>query len=112
MSPEEIKALRVQLRCTTKELARALAVEPSEVSGWELGELFPTKRSVDAMLELQRRGPDAIQRAPRGKGVKLGLARLEDPRLWELLRKLCQHPTLFDATLKFASTYEDPAAAD
>lgn len=109
MTPQEIKALREELRCTAKELAHALSADPKEVSGWEAGELFPTKRYVDAMTVLKQRGPDAVPRAPRGKKAKVGMARMEDPKLWELVRKLCQHPALFDAALKLADRYEDPA---
>jgi hypothetical protein len=36
------------------------------------------------------------------------MARLADPRLWELLRKLAEHPALFDQVSKLADAYPDP----
>lgn len=113
MSPEEIKALEKELRCSTGELARALKVEPKLVVQWETGELFPTKRHVEAMQELRRRGPEAIVRAPRGKARPVsGMARLADAKLWEIVRKLIAHPALFEQVEKLAEAHPDPASGD
>jgi len=38
------------------------------------------------------------------------LARLSDPKLWELVRKLAEHPALFDQVSKLAEAYSDPTA--
>jgi len=112
VSPEEIKQLRKELSCTAKELALTLGIEPKEVAAWEAGELFPTKRYVGELEALRKKGPTAIQRAPKGKAAsaKVGMARLADPKLWELLRKLAEHPALFDQVSKLAETYPDPSA--
>lgn len=109
MSPEDIKALRKELNCTARELATALKLEQKEVLGWESGEIFPTKRYVLQMEMLRKKGPSAIQRAPRGQGKKTGMQRLEDPKLWEIVRKLLEHPALFDQVAKLAEAYSDPA---
>lgn len=111
MSPEDLKQLRKELSCTAKELALTLGIEPKELAAWEAGELFPTKRYVGELEALRKKGPSAIQRAPRGKAAaaaKTGMARLSDPKLWELVRKLAEHPALFDQVSKLAETYPDP----
>lgn len=110
MSPAEIQKLRKDLSCTARELATTLGVDPKEVAGWETGELFPTKRYVEAMSGLRERGPSAITRAPRGKApAKTGSARLADPTLWLVVRKLLENPTLFEQVLKLSEKYPDPA---
>ncbi|MFZ5894204.1 MAG: helix-turn-helix domain-containing protein [Myxococcota bacterium] len=110
MLPEDIQKLRKELSCTAKELAATLGVEQKEVSAWEAGELFPTKRLVDAMNALRARGKEAIVRAPRGKATaKTGQQRLADPALWRVVRKLVEHPALFDEVLKLSEKYSDPA---
>jgi len=113
VSPEDLKQLRKELSCTAKELALTLGIEPKEFAAWEAGELFPTKRYVSELEALRKKGPSAIQRAPRGKaaaGTKTGMARLSDPKLWELVRKLAEHPALFDQVSKLAEKYPDPNA--
>ena len=113
MSPEELKQLRKELACTAKELALTLGIEPKEYSAWEAGELFPTKRFVGELEALRKKGSAAILRAPKGKAAaaKTGMARLADPKLWELLRKLAEHPALFDQVSKLAEAYPDPTEA-
>ncbi len=111
MSPEELKQLRKELSCTAKELATTLGVEPKEFAAWEAGELFPTKRYVGELEALRKKGPAAILRVPKGKtaSAKVGLARLADAKLWELVRKLAEHPALFEQVTKLADAYSDPA---
>lgn len=111
MSPEDLKQLRKELACTAKELATVLGIEPKEYSAWEAGELFPTKRYVGELEALRKKGPGAIPRAPKGKAAaaKTGMARLADAKLWELVRKLAEHPALFDQVVKLAETYPDPS---
>lgn len=110
MSPEEIKALQKELRCTAGELARALKVEPKTIVLWESGELFPTKKHVEQMHELRERGPDAVPRLPRGKSRgPTGLGRLAEPKLWEIVRKLAAHPAFFDQVAKLAESYDEPS---
>ncbi len=87
-----------------------LGVEQKEVTAWEAGDLFPTKRLVEAMKGLQARGKDAVVRVARGKAAaKTGTARLADPLLWRLFRKLLDHPALFDEVSKLAEKYPDPS---
>lgn len=109
VSPEDIKKLRDELKCTARELAQALKLDQKEVLAWEAGELFPTKRYVTQMEVLRRQGPSAIPRTPRGKAKKTGMQRLDDPKLWEVIRKLLEHPALFDQVAKLAEGYDDPA---
>jgi DNA-binding transcriptional regulator YiaG len=109
VSPEDVKALRKELNCTARELAVALKLDQKEVMGWEAGEIFPTKRYVLQMEMLRKKGPSAIPRPPRGQAKKTGMQRLEDPKLWEIVRKLLQHPPLFDQVAKLAESYSDPA---
>lgn len=110
--PEEILKLRKDLACTARELAATLGVDAKDVAGWESGESFPTKRYVEAMRGLRERGPSSIVRAPRGKATaKTGTARLADPALWQVVRKLLEHPALFDEVRKLSEKYVDPAEA-
>ena len=109
MSPDDIKQLRQALNCTARELATALKLDQKDVLSWEAGDTFPTKRYVLQMEALRQRGPQSIPRKPRGKAKQLvGLKRLEDPKLWELVRKLAHHPDLFEQAYKLASKYDEP----
>jgi DNA-binding XRE family transcriptional regulator len=112
VSPEELKQLRKELSCTAKELALTLGVEPKEFAAWEAGELFPTKRYVGELEALRKKGAAAILRTPKGKAgaAKVGMARLADAKLWEIVRKLVEHPALFDQVVKLAEAYPDPSA--
>lgn len=108
MSPEEIVALRKELSCTAKELAGALGLEAATITGWERGELFPTKAWIERMEALRARGPSAIPRKKKAASPTPWAA-LADPELWSLLRKLLAHPELRKAATKLAETYDDPA---
>ena len=115
MSPEELKQLRKELSCTAKELATTLGIEAKEYAAWEAGELFPTKRYVSELEALRKKGSAAILRAPKAKNTTakaapVGMARLADAKLWELVRKLAEHPALFDQVAKLAEAYPDPSA--
>ncbi len=110
MLPEDIKKLRQELECTARELADTLKVDQLTVLAWEKGEQFPTKRFVKRMEALRKQGPGSVVRIRRGRAKKkTGMARLDDPKLWELVRKLAEHPALFDQVVKLADRYEDPA---
>ncbi len=111
MSPEEIKALRAELKCTARELAAALQVEQGVVMKWESGELFPTKKYCDQMNDLRARGPGAIPKKQKGPNVP-PMRVMSDPTFWELVRKLAAHKKLRDEVTKLASSYEDPAEQD
>ncbi|MCA9628390.1 MAG: helix-turn-helix transcriptional regulator [Myxococcales bacterium] len=109
MSPEDIKELRKELNCTARELAETLGLEQKEILAWEDGELFPTKRWVSAMERLRKQGPTAIKKKPRGKSKALtGVARMNDPELWSIVRKLLTHPQLFDQVKALAKDYAEP----
>ncbi len=105
MTPDALKALRKDLGCTARELAAALDVDQATVLAWERGELFPTKRYVDAMAALAAKGGGAIPKRSKGGDPMKGLA---DPLLWELFRKLLVHKKLRDETAKLAAGYPDP----
>ena len=110
MLPEEIQKLRKELSCTARELAATLGVDAKEIAAWESGEQFPTKRNVEAMRVLREKGPGAVTRQARGKAVaKTGMARLSDPALWRIVRKLAEHPAFFDQVSKLSEKYADPA---
>ena len=109
MKPEDIVALRKELRCTPRELGDALGVPAKVVMDWEADERFPTKRYIDAMQQLRERGKAAIVRKrgrPRDDASPMKL--LADPELWSVFRKLLAHPELRDAVLKMAAGYDDP----
>lgn len=108
MLPDEIKALRAELKCTAKELAGALGLEQKVVMAWESGELFPTKRHVDLMETLREKGPTAIPKKPKGKDPS-PFAVLADPALWGVVRKLLAHRKLRDEVVKLAAEYADPS---
>lgn len=113
MSPEDIKALRQELRCTARELAAALGTDQQTVLAWERAELFPTKRSCDAMEALRKKGPSAVPRAPRKKQAAASpMAALADPAVWKLVRKILAHPDLRAAVEGIAEGYADPAEAE
>jgi transcriptional regulator with XRE-family HTH domain len=107
VTPDALKALRKELGCTAKELAAALELEQTTVLAWERGELFPTKRYIDAMNALLAKGPGAIPKKSKGGDPMKTMA---DPQLWELVRKLCAHKKLRDETAKLAAGYPDPAS--
>jgi transcriptional regulator with XRE-family HTH domain len=104
MSPEDIKKARLSLKCTAKELAAALDVEPSTIAAWERGEMFPTKQYVDKMEEFVAQGPSAIPKRAKGADP---LEALRDPDVWTLIRKLLAHPKLRAEVTKLADRYED-----
>lgn len=104
MTPEEIKKARQTLKCTAKELATALEVEPATVMGWERGEMFPTKQYVDRMQEFLTAGPSAIPKKAKGADP---LEALRDPDVWALIRKIVAHPKLRAEVQKLADKYEE-----
>lgn len=107
--PEDIRKLRKELSCTARELAVTLGVDAARVAAWESGDEFPTKRYVEAMEALRQKGPTAIVRQPKGKATaKSGVARLSDPSFWRVVRKLVEHPALFDQVAKLSEKYPDP----
>jgi DNA-binding XRE family transcriptional regulator len=107
MTPDEIRQLRRELRCTPRELADSIAVEFETIIAWEHEQAFPTKQSIDRMEELRRKGPDAVVRTRR-KLATTPLEALDDPETWRLFRKLLAHPELRKAALALAERYDDP----
>ena len=122
VSPEEIKQLRKDLNLSARELATSIKAETEDVWAWETGERFPTKRFVTRMLALRKTGapkrPPAnaseLKAPPKPAAARasgpVGLSRLADPELWTLVRKLVQHPALFESVVALAKDYADPAA--
>ena len=110
MSPEEVKALRKELKCSAKELATALKAEPEDIWAWEAGERFPTKRFVVKMRAMKKRGSVAARPAPAKAATPAvdPYQQLADPELWRLLRKLAKYDTLFQEVKKLADEYDDP----
>ena len=125
MTPDEIKTLRKELECTAKELAGVLGVEQATVFAWERGELFPTKRYVDQMVALRAAGAGAVPKTPktRARGAASvhpsaplprasgsPLDALADPILWQIVRKVIAHPSLWEDVTRLAVRYTDPAS--
>jgi transcriptional regulator with XRE-family HTH domain len=111
LSPDDIKALRTTLQCTTRELGDAIGVDQKTVISWESAQLFPTKKFVDRMLALKEKGPSAVPKKARGKEPP-PLRVLADPSLWEVLRKIVAHKKLRDDVIKLAQSYDDPAEGE
>ncbi len=107
MKPDAIKALRKDLGCTARDLANALDLDQATVLAWERGELFPTKRLVDAMTALAAKGPGGVPRRAKAGDPSKSLA---DPLVWEIVRKLLVHKKLRDDVAKLADGYPDPAS--
>ncbi|MFI5302462.1 MAG: helix-turn-helix domain-containing protein [Polyangiales bacterium] len=105
MTPEEIKAARVKLKCTAKELAATLDVTPATIGGWERGELFPTKQYVEAIAKLVEQGPTSVPKKAKGADP---MDALRDPEVWTLVRKLLAHPKLRAEVSKLADKYDEP----
>lgn len=113
VTPEQIKQLRNDLRCTARELATTLGLPLAEVQAWESGQQFPTKRWVTQLEALLAKGPlGIVRKAPRSKqGSPSAMGQLDNPEVWRLLRKLLAHPQLLKQALELAAPYEDPAAS-
>lgn len=121
MTGDEIKGLRRALDLTARRLGEALGVDQATVLAWEREELFPTKKHVEAMRALEKRGRQAEAGAvmPRGGPAKDDPARgdaawaaLADPGVWRLFRKIAAHPELRAAVEEAAAKYADPAGDD
>ena len=104
MNADDVKSLRKTLKCSGKELAAALAVEPSVVAAWELGEQFPTRQYVERMQAFLAEGPSAIPHKAKGHDP---LEALADPEVWSLIRKILAHPKLRAEVAKAADKYDD-----
>ena len=110
MTPEAMKALLSELKCTAKELARTLGLEQATVMAWERGELFPTKAVIVEMEALRARGPSAVARVTKKNDEPLRV--LADQDFQGLLRKLLAHKALRDAATKLSESYADPLDGD
>ena len=111
MSPDELRKIREELKCTARELAATLGIDSTEVVAWEQGERFPTKKNVADIAKLRLMGTGAVVRKTRRRGNAplKGSARMADPAFWQLIRKLAEHPELFDRVIQMAEQYSDPA---
>jgi transcriptional regulator with XRE-family HTH domain len=108
LSPDDIKALRSALQCTTRELGEAVGVDQATIIAWEQGQLFPTKKYVDRMQALKEKGPGAVPKKARGAAPTPARV-LADPGFWEVVRKLVAHKKLRDEVVKLAASYPDPS---
>lgn len=106
MTPDELKALRKELGCTARDLATTIGVDQETVMAWEKGDLFPTKRSVELLEDLRKKGPSAILKKPR-KGASV-MDLLGDPALWGIVRKLLVHDDLRKEVARLADRFSDP----
>lgn len=86
-------------------------MDATSIVRWEAGDLFPTKRHVDRLLELAKAGPAAIPRRGRSAKAPIGLDLLADPRLWSVVRKLLAHPDLMAQVEKLADAFTDPTSS-
>jgi len=110
MSPEDIKALRKGLRCTAKELALELQIDPNLVRDWEQGERFPTKRDVERMRALGEAGATLARNQRKSQpGAPGPYSLLADEKLWCVVRKLLAHPEFMQRVHSLAEEYDDPA---
>jgi len=107
VSPSEIRELRATLKCTARELAATLGIDHSEVTAWEQGGRFPTKKLVSDMVKLSLLGPEAICRKSKRQtgNAARGTSRLADPALWEIIIKLAENPAFFDQVQKLSESY-------
>ena len=109
MTPDDLKALRAELKCTTRELAAAIDVDQATVLSWERGETFPTKQFVERLEAARSRGASAIPRKAKGPAAKADpLALLADPEIWSLFRKLLAHAELRRDVLELAKRFDAP----
>ena len=106
MTPDELKALRKELGCTARDLALTLGIDQETAVAWESGDLFPTKRHVEELEELKRRGPSAITKKPK-KGASV-MDLLGDPAVWAAFRKVLAHAELRKDVLRLAEKFPDP----
>lgn len=106
MNAEEIRRLRTELGLDVTELAAELGLDPATVRAWERGEQFVTRRHLK-MLEALRERRASSRQAP---GTML--ERLNDPRFWQVCRKLLRHDNLFEQVVELATPYPDPALPD
>ena len=113
MERDDIKSLRRELRCTSRELAHALGVEAKLVLAWEDEQAFPTKRNIEAMKKLREMGKGSIVRMrSRRESNPSPFSVLEQPQLWCLFRKLLVHDDLRQQVLQLAENFGDPAEGD
>jgi DNA-binding XRE family transcriptional regulator len=106
VSPEEVKALRKELGCSSRDLAEAVGVDQKTFLAWEAGSLFPTKKYVDRLSAIREKGPSAVPK--RAKRSASPMRVLADPDMWTLVRKVLAHEKLRVEVMKLAASYPDP----
>lgn len=93
-----------------------MGIDGGEVTAWEAGERFPTKKHVNELERLRERGPSAIVRLKRKRATPTppatGFDLLADSALWLLVRKLVAYPEFFEQVQELAARLPDPAAAE
>jgi transcriptional regulator with XRE-family HTH domain len=122
VTSDEVREVRRGLRCSVRELAERLGVEPALVRDWERGERFPTKQHAQQLAELRERGHDDLgpsgsdehAQVPRPRPTPAAaqqdaLQAMADPVLWRLVRKLAVHADLRAEVEALAADFDDPA---
>lgn len=102
MNAEEIRRLRARKGWSQRQLAAAMKVEPSTIAGWEAGEMFPTRKHLAALRQLEQQAD-----AQRSSGDRVHEL-LADPGFWRIVRKLLAHRELKDKVEKLADGWPDP----
>lgn len=60
LTPEEIKAIRMQARVSQTVFAHYLNVSPGVISQWERGEKHPAGASLKLLILVRKKGLEAI----------------------------------------------------
>ena len=60
LSPEEIKAIKLEARVSQSVFARYLNVSPGVISQWERGEKHPSGASLKLLVIVGKKGLEAI----------------------------------------------------
>ncbi len=109
MTPDDLKALRAELKCSTRELALAIDVDQATILSWERGETFPTKQFVARLEAARARGAKAIPRKSRAAVTKTDpLELLGDPEVWGLIRKLIANADFRREAFELAKRFDAP----
>jgi transcriptional regulator with XRE-family HTH domain len=104
VTPEEIAQLRKDLGCTVAELAETIGLLPNQVRAWEAGDAFPTKRHTERLQRLREQGVGGSDRP--GQPAAPPTAVLDDARLWQIVRRLVENPSLIDKVQSLLDRHE------
>ncbi len=95
---------------TARDLAQALDVEQKEVVAWE-AESAPDEALRRGHAEAAGPGGRGVPASPKAKpGPRSACSGSTIPSSWEIVRKLLEHPALFDQVAELSARYADPGA--